>query len=381
MSTNTRIYVSKDESLYLVSEPQTLPVTAYWRGVTWGADKFVAVADKSPATAAYSSDGILWNQSELPENAAYWDVAYGHGRFVATAWQVPLSYSEDGINWQYVESDCGAYNWSPITFGNGRFVAVARSNAKAIYSTDGINWTITDTPMAADWFSMVYGNGKFVAVGMGSSKALSSPDGITWTAATIIPSLTSYSDTDYRTIAFGNGKFVVLHCSKALGAYSEDGITWTEMTIPEGTWRALDFNNGVFTALSSDNAKTMYSFDGINWEYGSMPIESSWIAITHNDKQFVAVAYNSKHFAYSYDGITWKHTHDFIRQNDEDITNDIKDTLGLKQLAATIPTALPNPNALTINGISYDGSAPIDITEAVKSLLETELGVIENGTY
>lgn len=57
----------------------------------------------------------------------------------------------------------------------------------------------------------------------------------------------------------------------------------------------------------------------------------------------------------------------------------------------TIPTALPNPNAITFTGAvtgSYDGSAAktVNIPSAVtddhiNSLIDTKLGVIENGSY
>ena len=56
-----------------------------------------------------------------------------------------------------------------------------------------------------------------------------------------------------------------------------------------------------------------------------------------------------------------------------------------------IPSALPNPNALTFTGAvtgSYDGSAPLNVkipgsvTDAhINSLIDTKLGVIENGSY
>ena len=56
-----------------------------------------------------------------------------------------------------------------------------------------------------------------------------------------------------------------------------------------------------------------------------------------------------------------------------------------------IPTVLPNPNALTFTGAvtgSYDGSAPMSVnvpnavTDAhINSLIDTKLGVIENGSY
>lgn len=56
-----------------------------------------------------------------------------------------------------------------------------------------------------------------------------------------------------------------------------------------------------------------------------------------------------------------------------------------------IPKAMPNPNALTFTGAvtgSYDGSAPLSVkipsavTDAhINSLIDTKLGVIENGSY
>ena len=56
-----------------------------------------------------------------------------------------------------------------------------------------------------------------------------------------------------------------------------------------------------------------------------------------------------------------------------------------------IPAALPNPNALNFTGAvtgSYDGSAPLSVnipsavTDAhINSLIDTKLGVIENGSY
>ena len=57
----------------------------------------------------------------------------------------------------------------------------------------------------------------------------------------------------------------------------------------------------------------------------------------------------------------------------------------------TIPTALPNPNALTFTGAvtgSYDGSEAMTVEipsavtdEHINSLIDTKLGVIENGSY
>ena len=58
---------------------------------------------------------------------------------------------------------------------------------------------------------------------------------------------------------------------------------------------------------------------------------------------------------------------------------------------ADIPSALPNPNALTFTGAvtgTYNGSAPLTVKipsavtdDHINNLIDTKLGVIENGTY
>ena len=62
-----------------------------------------------------------------------------------------------------------------------------------------------------------------------------------------------------------------------------------------------------------------------------------------------------------------------------------------EKLAKEIPEALPNPNALTFTGAvnaTYDGSAAVSVKipsavtdDHINSLIDTKLGVIENGAY
>jgi hypothetical protein len=70
-------------------------------------------------------------------------------------------------------------------------------------STDGINWTSRTVP-TNDWLSVTYGNGRFVAVASSGSgnRVMTSPDGITWS------SCQSAADYDWQSIAYGNGVFV-----------------------------------------------------------------------------------------------------------------------------------------------------------------------------
>lgn len=47
----------------------------------------------------------------------------------------------------------------------------------------------------------------------------------------------------------------------------------------------------------------------------------------------------------------------------------------------TVPDTLPNPSALTINGITYNGATAVDMTDIINALIDSKLGVIENGSY
>lgn len=46
-----------------------------------------------------------------------------------------------------------------------------------------------------------------------------------------------------------------------------------------------------------------------------------------------------------------------------------------------IPATLPSPGALTIGEQSYDGSSDVDMTTIINALIDSKLGVIEDGSY
>ena len=47
--------------------------------------------------------------------------------------------------------------WYGVTYGNGKFVAVAYDSDKTAYSTDGINWTAATMPSSSGWYDITYG--------------------------------------------------------------------------------------------------------------------------------------------------------------------------------------------------------------------------------
>lgn len=262
-------YSADGRSWIAVTAPQIC-----YRSVTYGNGKFVAVAnavmnDALNSFAAYSTDGITWKESKLPAHNPYFNnwnsVAYGNGKFVAIAYssdQNYAAYSTDGINWKMTGfmSEVGtvAFRYAvSVTYGNGKFVVVtggvgSESNIAA-YSTDGINWKTTVLPRSAEWTSVTYGGGKFVAVAFQSLVAAYSTDGINWLASTM------NSDSPWRSVTYGGGKFVAVSGNAQTSAYSADGITWKNSQIPwAAEWRGVAYGNEKFVAIaptSSNNGR------------------------------------------------------------------------------------------------------------------------------
>ena len=254
-------------------------------------------------TTGWSTLDEGWLQNTLPANRNWQGVTYGDGKYVAVAYDSASgAYSADGITWTEMTMPANR-SWHSITYGDGKFVAVASYNTnKGAYSTDGITWTEFTLPASKGWYGVTYGNGKFVAVAGNSDSGAYSTDGITWTTMTLP------SSSDWRSVTYGDGKFVAVAYYTNKGAYSTDGITWTEFTFASNYWSSVTYGNGKFVAVASSTqygSLGAYSTDGINWSTMTLPAKSNWSSVTYGDGKFVAVAASSQSGAYSTDGIHW----------------------------------------------------------------------------
>lgn len=147
----------------------TLPTSQGWYGVTYGDGKFVAVAANSDK-GAYSTDGITWTEMSMPENAGWFSVVYGNDKFVAITQGLTIAaYSLNGTAWSKITLPISASEG--IAYGDGKFFVVPDNSNYGAYSTDGINWTKMSMPTSQRWRYVTYGNGKFVAVAMSSTGA------------------------------------------------------------------------------------------------------------------------------------------------------------------------------------------------------------------
>ncbi len=255
-------------------------------------------------TAVFTAIALLepWTAATLPSLGNWRSVTYGNGRFVAVADynSKTAAYSTDGVTWAAVTLP-SSVSWQSVTYGNGRFVAVENNKKTAAYSIDGITWTTTTLPSSAGWRSVTYGDGKFVAVAKNSIIAAYSADGITWETARMPSSANWYG------VTYGNGRFVAVANNNDIAAYSVDGITWEKAKMPSSAnWYSVAYGNGQFVAVTESSDVSAYSTDGVTWTATTLPSSAKWHSVTYGNDRFIAVAQSCDISAYSLDGITWE---------------------------------------------------------------------------
>ena len=206
--------------------------------------------------------------------------AVGSGTASIAATLVP-STSNIGVNWTSTTSAADNF-WRGVTYGNGKFVAVAYcgSGNRVMTSPDGITWTARNAAAENQWASVTYGNGLFVAVaidGTGNG-VMTSPDGITWTART------SAADNFWISVTYGNGVFVAVSIFSAqlmTSGYSVVADAPVISSAPVSQSEATVSFTQSTPALAPAITNYRYSIDnGSNWTTLSPASTTSPITIT-----------------------------------------------------------------------------------------------------
>lgn len=178
------------------------------------------------------------------------------GTAVAGSGSQPAYSTNFGATWA-LGSGITQLAWSSITYGQGKFVAIANNSRDVAISTNGITWTVTSNalPVSSTWSKVTYGNNKFVAVSSTSTNPAYSLDGITWYASPYTITAT--------TVSYGQGVYLALNDNSAIGYTSEDGILWKQRTITTtgigmvSTYGVPTSSNvGTFISISSTGFST-----------------------------------------------------------------------------------------------------------------------------
>jgi len=258
--------------------------------------------------ARLSSGGVITLKNcTLVNNTKFGLITY-NGTVATDMLEAATAVYSAGIKWTSQTGYTYDNDWVGVTYGNGLFVAISRTdvgtNNRVMTSPDGINWTVRTSAEANSWQNITYGNGLFVAVASdGTHRVMTSPNGITWTARTAAAAYGWYN------VIYGNDTFVATNIDHQYTMYSSDGITWTLSNIIPETCQfyGLTYGNGKFVAVANNGtARAMYSSDGITWTSSGAVDASLWVNVTYGNGKFVAVANGgTNRIAYSSDGITW----------------------------------------------------------------------------
>ena len=233
---------------------------------TYGNGVWVAIGGYTPASIAYSYDGINWTNGPYPFSVGY-GVHFGDNLFVAlgnTTGGNSILTSTDGVNWTGRGTSIFTAYGTSAYYHDGLWVAGGVGINCLAYSNDGINWTGLGTSLMSNCFKVIYADDKWVAVGSGGSNTiLTSVDGVNWTGMGYFNSTNG--------IAFGDGVWVSATTSGLF--YSSDLTTWTSATSTITNAESVVWINDKFLAIGS-TGEIQSSPDGVIWA----PTSSSGLA-------------------------------------------------------------------------------------------------------
>ena len=186
------------------------------------------------------------------------------GNVAKLALQSAAHNSNAGLIWSTTSNVPASSTWNSVIYGAGLYVAVGTNTSgttgQAMYSSDGINWTLGTGVPNHGWSSVTYGNGRFIAIGW-MGYAMYSDNGVSWTAST-----SSFTGATLSGLAFGNGKFITSYSNGYY--YSLDGANWNQQNIGS-TRNRITFGNGQFIALDGNAGLPRFSTDGLTWSQTS----------------------------------------------------------------------------------------------------------------
>lgn len=297
----------------IVTSPNALAWTVRSTGLsrtfraiaTDGERRVVAVGDGG--TIAFSPDaGRTWTPCSSGVNRNLMGVAYGNGRFVATAYEFYQSdglphavlTSTDGLTWTKQRDDRGPTydNFSgTLAFIEGSFYA-ADASGKIARSADGINWTVSETGQDESILVLVHRAGTFVGIAF-EGRILSSADGVAW--KTRLTTKLAFIDL----IATAD-EFVALHDSGDVYT-SPDGIEWTLRPTSLGGLPypyALLHADGLYL-VAGETGSIRTSPDLKTWKTVVGASAGYFLSVAHGPAGFFATGGNT--LLHSADGVLW----------------------------------------------------------------------------
>jgi len=264
-----------------------------------------------------SSNGANWDNIAMANSQTWKSIATADTGFVAIGDNTAYR-SEDGSTWETSTMPV-TQSWSKVIYADNIYVAIADDSDTGAYSTNkGAGWstfTIPDTigdSSFNEWVDITYGAGKFVAIAKSNSAvAVGQYDNVanSWSWTTnVLDTADDSSQADWVSVEYGNGRYVAMSAQGDI-RYSFNGEQWyaSEMPTQDGStvmhWRQMKYGNGTFVAVCDTvvdgtnliiggnetiNGRTRffaYSGDGIHWKSNDLARELQWGAIGYGNPE------------------------------------------------------------------------------------------------
>ncbi len=202
------VFTSADAKEWAVQKIEGKPSL---HDVTWNGNLVVAVGDKGNESGQViftSSDGMNWNQEQVPEGllGPLNGVTWTGEQFVAVGYNGAIITSQDSHNWKKVHEQDGSPLLSAVASKGNRLVAVGNGAGEppnGLTSADGQTWTPIIVPFLQTLYGVAWCGDRFVAVGTRGT-ILTSKDGIQWNRDNVP------SDLDFKGVICSGNKIVTV---------------------------------------------------------------------------------------------------------------------------------------------------------------------------
>ena len=246
-----------------------------------------------------SSGAETWTwRSPSPQSGSLLGVTFGDGRFVAVAGDGVVLTSVDGHAWERIANVGNGRPISGIGYGNGRYVAAGPLSI--FTSSNSAQWQEYSQPTWPYPTAVTFGGGLFLVASLRG--VFVSADGAAWS----LPN--PQFGASLATAAYSQNCFLV---GGSDGIFSSvDGVNWTNRYNLNQIWGIAADNNrlvAVGTTITGSNVLLHSADGGLSWTSTSGGTNNLLFSgVTHGSAGFVAVS-TSGQILRSTDGTTWQH--------------------------------------------------------------------------
>ena len=254
----------------------TLPSSVMWTSVAYGNGKFIAVS-RINEVGAISTDGETWTALTTPPYA-FEKIIYAGDKFIAfpTSLAGKIFYTtNNGATWVEITMPNSTYVYKNAAYGNGIIVASSTNEGVGAYSTDGgITWQSNNKGNMI----LAYSNGCFVGFHLDTKEAVYSYNGLDWTVYTLSSLSEFYSfgvnvaDNEGNFCTFSNNTADLVMFS-ILRVFTSEEIPTTSSTVysaPAVTSALTITAVGTGTITLSDTNTYTYNAGGNAYSYYSV---------------------------------------------------------------------------------------------------------------